>query len=1428
MKTKKIKNINVIRPGSPPDVDTDFHTEGREKVVQYCIDKYGEENVANIITFNKFKTKTSFKSMCTIYSLPFALANKITGLLPPSIDGDELTLEDIFNQDHPRYSEGEDFRQATSSDEWSKIVKMAIPFDGRIRNTGVHACFVAGTSVKTKSGFKNIEDVQVGDMVLTHTNTYKEVVETMINDSDDLYLIRTSNSTPTEVTGKHPYFVREVSTENGRQIYGGPKWKNVEDLRKNKDVIGVPVNTKSELPRNGFDLPYNKKDFWWVIGRFLGSGWFEENSSTRNLKQKDGTPYIYQREEQNIIICVEKNDPTIDELRSKIGKFFVFTECEQKTVIKLKLRFNEALFSFLVSLGKYAHEKHITDEILNLPIELLKEFVDGYISADGSYDTKTGNIGFSTVSKDLFLGMIAAIHKVYNASVLTRFEKRDKMIIEGHEGQCRDRYMGSFHIETRQKAHSFYENGYIWSHIIEISPIEKSTKTYNLSVLDDNSYTANGVLVHNCGVIISKYPLSDTIPTQIRQDDGARVTQWTYAQCEELGLIKMDFLGLDTLDIIQNTVDNIKNSGKTPPNMKEIINGDMNDEKTFEMLREGKTVGTFQLGSTGVQELLKRAQPTEFMDIASVTALYRPGPMKMNAHNQYADRKNGREKVVYIRPEFAGTEIETILKPTYGLIIFQEQILQIATRFAGMTPYESDQLRKAIGKKKMKLMMSLRPKFINGITEKGFSEDAANELWDTIAVFGQYGFNKCLDENTIIDTENGSMSIKEYSELFKKNKHLRIKALNEYGQIILSKVKNVTNTGKKELYSLKTINGKSIKITDDHRLLTPFGYRTISDGGIKIGARLITEDEFINNDLYTPKKINKKQLKDNLSIVENQTIGYLNDRGYKIELVETEIDDNKITLIKLDEIYFVCDDKVIKSFVYKKILNEKFKNLIFITSLDMKDKVDWALLNNNIDLTELGDEIIEMGYPESDFNGNPLLSQTFDLEMQTEYPTNFIANGIVSHNSHSISYAINAYQTCYLKANYPAEFLAALLQQNTVNPDKIAMFIQEAKSMGLKIGTVDINLSQAIISATPDHPKFDILYGFSGIKQVNDTISKAIIDERNENGEYKTVSDFISRITKREKINSATIKYLALAGAFDSLNVSRKAVYDKAQQLSQIASKPQKQAMSLFDAVGDDSANLLTSIDLSSEEFSYNELIKNEAEAIGFFISGHPIDHAGPVSKTFNARTLSQLRGDLSSGVYSVLGTFTIIDSKVNRKGNRTIATRFDDGKDVFDSYLPKSIVEQIEKGTEIKRINKLKADGKHFEVGGNSKRANEILRIYYDDNIVPLFDFLPNDFYEVKIRKSMRNGASRLNIVDIKKIQTAHNGSVPYEIRLPELYNPKELDDLLTKHKGTTSILVQNNVEPYLMKKQVHLSREFIIELEKIIGKENIITKEI
>ncbi len=238
---------------------------------------------------------------------------------------------------------------------------------------------------------------------------------------------------------------------------------------------------------------------------------------------------------------------------------------------------------------------------------------------------------------------------------------------------------------------------------------------------------------HAAGVIISGKPIIEVAPL-MKGDEGEVVVQFDMKSCETVGLIKFDFLGLKTLTIIDHTLKMIK---KYEGVNLDLNNIPLNDTKTFELLRKGETDGVFQLESQGMKELLRRLKPSDFNDLIAVLALYRPGPLEGGLVDQYIETKHGRRKPEYLHPL-----LEPILKETYGVIVYQEQVMEIARAFAGYTLGEADLLRRAIGKKEKELMESLRGEFVSRSVERGIPEEIAKKVFDLIEKFAHYGFNK--------------------------------------------------------------------------------------------------------------------------------------------------------------------------------------------------------------------------------------------------------------------------------------------------------------------------------------------------------------------------------------------------------------------------------------------------------------------------------------------------------------------------------------------------------------------------------------------------------------------------------------------------------------------------------------------------------------
>lgn len=244
--------------------------------------------------------------------------------------------------------------------------------------------------------------------------------------------------------------------------------------------------------------------------------------------------------------------------------------------------------------------------------------------------------------------------------------------------------------------------------------------------------------VHAAGVIMSSEPLIDIVPIMARPQDGAVITQFDYPMCESLGLVKMDFLGLSNLRILEDALVNIKANKDEVVVLEELP---FDNRATYELMGRGDTLGVFQLDGGGMRALLRSMLPDKFADITAVSALYRPGPMGADSHNKYAHRKNGRQPIEPIHPALAEA-LEPVLGETYGLIVYQEQVMAIAQVLAGYSLGAADNMRRVMGKKKKAELDAQFEGFEAGMLERGYPKDAVKTLWEILVPFADYAFNK--------------------------------------------------------------------------------------------------------------------------------------------------------------------------------------------------------------------------------------------------------------------------------------------------------------------------------------------------------------------------------------------------------------------------------------------------------------------------------------------------------------------------------------------------------------------------------------------------------------------------------------------------------------------------------------------------------------
>jgi len=514
---------------------------------------------------------------------------------------------------------------------------------------------------------------------------------------------------------------------------------------------------------------------------------------------------------------------------------------------------------------------------------------------------------------------------------------------------------------------------------------------------------------HACGVVISDEPLDNIVPLQHpTQNDQTIVTQYEMHSIEDLGLLKMDFLGLKNLTIIEDTLTRVYVvQGKKI----DIGNLPFDDKKTYQLLKEAKTTGVFQLESSGMKRYLKQLKPSKFEDIVAMVALYRPGPMQFIP--EYIERKQGKKKPTYIHPK-----LKPIVENTQGICIFQEQLMQIARDLAGFSLSEADILRKAVGKKIKKLLIEQKEKFIKGTINNGISKDIAEKVWEWVLPFARYGFNA----------------------------------------------------------------------------------------------------------------------------------------------------------------------------------------------------------------------------------------------------------------AHATAYAMIAYQTAYLKAHFPVEFMAALLTSEKSDIERISFIIDECKSMGIEILPPDINESFRNFSVIPKKEK--IRFGLFAIKNVGNNVVEAIIKEREENGPFKSFSDFVSRINSKD-FNKKSLESLIKAGVFDRFerrgtllhNIEKILIFNR-----DITKRKESRQVSLFS-----NTSLMGTPTLYLEKggpLPTEKKLAWEKELLGLYVSAHPLDSFKSILEK-KALPLKSLKEELFNYSIRVGGIISSIKKVITKKGQPMMFVKLEDLTDSVEVVVFPSILER-------------------------------------------------------------------------------------------------------------------------------------------------------
>jgi DNA polymerase-3 subunit alpha len=651
--------------------------------------------------------------------------------------------------------------------------------------------------------------------------------------------------------------------------------------------------------------------------------------------------------------------------------------------------------------------------------------------------------------------------------------------------------------------------------------------------------------VHASAVVISGDPLDEHVPLYKDPKRPELITGYAMGPIEKLGLLKMDFLGLRTLTVLANTATLIKEARGI------VIDFDalpLDDAKTYALLAEAKTFGVFQLESAGMREALKGLRPGRLEDVIAMVSLYRPGPMELIP--DFIQRKHGKAKITYEH-----SAMEKFTQETYGIMVYQEQIMQIASEMAGFTMGEADTLRRAMGKKDRDLMAKQRDKFLAGCAEKGTGAVKAERVWELMEKFAGYGFNKCLAADTWIEMIDGSRK--------------PITAIRD-GDTVLTKdgphtARRVRPSGMRQVGRLKLDNGLSVRCTPDHPIFTTRGW--VNAGELKQG--------------------------DSVAVLDSTTAAFqrveARRRGQPTELTTTPLAWATPTAFVLEGI-----------------------------------------------------------------------EPTYDFEVPGAQ--SFIANGIAVHNSHAAAYALVAYQTAYFKANYPVEFMAALLTSEMGDTDKIVKYIDECRAMGLTVSPPDVNVSAVQFSVAGD----TIRFGLAAIKNVGEAAMESILATRAAEGVFRTLDDFCARVDLR-LVNRRVIESLIKAGAFDSLRLPRAhllAQTDAALESGQRVQRDRAEGQaSFFDDLLPKAPVQARAEPMApvAEEWPEAQRLGYEKEVLGFYVSGHPLAQYAPLVESLGVTTSADLAARGHGARVILMGHVAALKETATKSGNRMAFVTLED-----------------------------------------------------------------------------------------------------------------------------------------------------------------------
>ncbi|MGB0384664.1 MAG: DNA polymerase III subunit alpha [Ardenticatenaceae bacterium] len=1019
---------------------------------------------------------------------------------------------------------------------------------------------------------------------------------------------------------------------------------------------------------------------------------------------------------------------------------------------------------------------------------------------------------------------------------------------------------------------------------------------------------------HAAGVVISDKPIWEYAPLHrpTKGDDSGpiqQVIQFDMNIAESIGLLKVDFLGLATLSIMRRACELIEQRHGRKLHLDTIPYERRHDDPeadadvmaAYKLIQAGHTVGVFQVEGAGMRRMLQEMLPEEFENIIAAISLYRPGPMEYI--ETYIKRLHKEEEVAYHHKSLA-----PILENTHGIIVYQEQIMRIASDLAGYNPGEADLMRRAVSKKKAKEIERHKKIFIDGAIKNGVDRASAETIYGDIEYFARYGFNKCLPGDVeVIDAATGRLV--KIADLYQADQSTDQSAAAarkleqtvtcdiEQLKLQAGHVSKVMDNGVKPVFRVTTALGRTIEATANHPFYTLDGWRLLvelkKNDLIAVPRYLPVEgqNEWPEHEVIALAHLlaaprGRPQLKEIPAAafeLSNRQIalllsrmwaadGHINIEGRSLDyatpspriahqvqhlllrfgiisqLRPVELPDKDGRMSYQLMITGHSNIAAFTEHIGGLLLNEHDKAGLervrwrdpasFATKdmvpLGVKPLLRGAKAHSGITRTQMRAESgvappafwpsnnrTKTGFnaqtirPLAHDSDDPPLSccanhdiywdrivsieyvgekQTYDLEVPGTH--NFVANDFLVHNSHASDYAVITVQTAYLKAHYPVEYMCALLEVEFDDPNKVPIFITECRRLGIDVLQPDINSSGAKFTieqnpknkdlAKEDHRRWAIRVGLGAIKNVGLSAVELILEQREEEGAFKSMDEFCERLNLRA-LNRRVIESLGKVGCFDELVrpvvpntprevVTHKEVIDRmmgvSQQIHKAAAVGQ---LSMFGMMTATTPQLVRNSVLKPlpkvSEIDPRKRLDEEKELLGIYISEHPLQQVAAEV----GNHITQFCGEVSDAdiknVVVIAGLLSELRVITTKKGQLMAFLKLEDLHGHIDVVVFPKLYEKTKDILEEDQI---------LLVQGKVESRNDSLNVLAD-KIEP--------YQAQSLTLDQKGAVKQTNGSDPKAAQSAMTDTVQYQLTLSMNRTENHENDVRRFHKTITAL---------------------------------------